>query len=168
MRASMRSRGDVPRRLRRICALNLVAVSLLLTVGETCGYSLGTCGDVDCSGTVTASDALAVLRKAVGTASVVACPSSCGSGVVLGVPTDALVVCGDFNCSASVTAGDALSLLKSAVGGAVALQCGTECPGVSTTTSTTLPQTSSSAAAVAVVNSVQASSRPRTGRPAAR
>jgi hypothetical protein len=131
-------------------------LALFLNIVPTSARALGTCGDVDCSGSVTASDALAVLKKAVSIPSVVACPSSCGSGLAVGPSTDALVVCGDFNCSASVTAGDALSLLKFAVGGAVNLQCGTECPGVSTTTSTTLPPTNNSGAAVAVVDALSA------------
>ncbi len=62
------------------------------------------CGDADGSGSLTATDALAALRTAV------------GSGVC------ALCIC-DVDASAAVTATDALSILQRAVGQSVVLTC---------------------------------------------
>ncbi len=63
------------------------------------------CGDADLNGSVQASDALRVLRNAVGQA--VACPDS---------------LC-DVDSSGAIQAGDALRVLRKAVGQAVELNC---------------------------------------------
>lgn len=63
------------------------------------------CGDADGNGTIQASDALRVLRSAVGQ------PVTCEP-----------VVC-DVNANGSVQASDALTVLKAAVGQPVVLQC---------------------------------------------
>jgi len=79
-----------------------VAVSLLVSAGV--GEAWALCGDYDDSGAVTASDALGVLRTAVGQAS---CSSySC-----------------DIDDNGAVTASDALGVLKRAVGQSVAMSC---------------------------------------------
>ena len=78
---------------------------------EECGDPVGNAGPASTSGTapatagvVTASDALFVLRAAVGGATCATC------------------VC-DVNDSGGITASDALAVLQSAVGGAVSLTC---------------------------------------------
>jgi hypothetical protein len=72
------------------------------------------CGDLDASGSISASDALRLLKNAVGTDVTLLCPS-----------LDGEIECGDLNASGSVTASDALALLKRAVGGQVELTCST-------------------------------------------
>ncbi|MCA1789330.1 MAG: hypothetical protein LC667_05565 [Thioalkalivibrio sp.] len=84
------------------------------------------CGDVDCNGKRTASDALLMLKKAVGQQASVFCPIQCQSGLFDALPVGS-EVCGDTNCNGSVTAGDALSVLKAAVGQSVGLMCGVQC-----------------------------------------
>ncbi|HET9061876.1 MAG TPA: hypothetical protein VFO62_01185, partial [Candidatus Binatia bacterium] len=146
------------------CALRrgvVVALFALLAVVASGTHperasAAGLCGDVDCSGSVSASDALALLQRAVGTISAVACPIQCSGGDVSGPLPAGLIVCGDVNCSGSVTASDALLTLKAAVGTAVPMQCGTECSGVSTTTSTTLPQSTDEESALAVIEAAGA------------
>jgi len=72
------------------------------------------CGDVDGNGAISASDALRLLKKAVGGVITLLCP-------VL----DGAIACGDFNDNGAVTASDALVLLRKAVGGQVQLACST-------------------------------------------
>ena len=81
------------------------------------------CGDVTGDGSVTATDALNVLKTAVGIVVELSCST-------------ATVVCGDVTGEGSVTATDALNILKTAVGIDVELNC------PPTTTTTTLPPAS--------------------------
>jgi hypothetical protein len=72
------------------------------------------CGDLDGNGQVSASDALRLLKSAVGTAVTLLCPVLYGE-----------IPCGDLNDNGAVTASDALVLLRKAVGGDVELACST-------------------------------------------
>src|SRR5512147_739495 len=82
----------------------LFVLALWLAVVAVPGRALAACGDFNGDGSVSATDALGVLRSAVG-----------------------LVSCDDEDCdidgNGSISATDALSTLKAAVGQDVALAC---------------------------------------------
>jgi hypothetical protein len=117
-------------RVRGVFLVGLCLV-VVLSVGAVAQVS-GECGDLDASGAVGATDALLLLKKAVGQNLDVFCPP-CPASVsrVVGVVTD---TCGDLDGSGSIGATDALLLLKRAVGQPVTLAC----PTCSSTTTTTL------------------------------
>jgi len=86
------------------------------------------CGDVNASGSVTATDALKVLQEAVGLDAGLVC--ECMEAVPMVLPGDsdapacvAVGVCGDVNASGSLTATDALRVLQEAVGPSTGLVC---------------------------------------------
>jgi hypothetical protein len=72
------------------------------------------CGDLDGNGSVAASDALRLLRRAVGTNILLLCP-------VL----DGAIECGDLDANGLVAASDALRLLRKVVGTQITLTCAT-------------------------------------------
>ncbi len=51
------------------------------------------CGDVNCSGSVTSTDALAVLRKAVGLGTALVCASGCSTTTTTTLPQDLPCAC---------------------------------------------------------------------------
>jgi hypothetical protein len=106
----------------RDLAASLLAGVLLLALPGVAGAVPAVCGDVNGSNTVTSSDALSVLKKAVGQPVMLSCPAC--PALLVGEP-----VCGDVNASGTVTSSDALSILKKAVGQPVTLTCAA-CPGV--------------------------------------
>ncbi len=118
----------LPYLARRLVVATLIA-ALGLALARTTHAQLPTlCGDLDASGTLGATDALLLLKKAVAHPVTVSCPDCTGSGG----PT----ICGDLDANGTLGATDALLLLKRAVGQAVTVQC----PGCSSgTTTTTLP-----------------------------
>ena len=101
----------------RLLAFVLVFLCALLATADA---AQELCGDLDLSGAVSASDALLLLKKAVGQNVNVSCPCDAG-------------LCGDLDASGSVAASDALLLLKKAVGQNVNVSC----PACSSTTTTT-------------------------------
>ncbi len=105
------------------------------------------CGDVNCTGTVLATDALLVLQHAVGIAVVISCRDECPLGFTttsiarfapttsttlgelgLAVPAGTTNLCADMNCDARVTATDAFLVLKKAIKQNVTLVCVEDCP----------------------------------------
>jgi hypothetical protein len=90
------------------------------------------CGDFDASGTVAATDALLVLKTAVGQPGDLACPSC--AGVAAGAAAFGTYICGDVDGSGGIAATDALRLLRYAVGEALEIYC--PCPYGGTTTTT--------------------------------
>ncbi len=86
-----------------------------------------TCGDVDCSGTLVATDALRVLSFAVGLPIDITCSPDCGVAAEEAVYPP--LACADINCDESVTATDALSVLRRAIAQPVPFQCGFACHG---------------------------------------
>lgn len=106
----------------RELASTVLAAAMLLVLPGAAAAGPAVCGDVNASGTVTSSDALSVLKKAVGQPVMLACASCPALSV-------AEPVCGDVNGSGTVTSSDALSILKKAVGQPVTLACA-DCPGV--------------------------------------
>lgn len=113
--------------------------ALLLASSPASSASPPQCGDFDSSGSVAASDALLLLRAAVGLDVVLTCPCGAASGApIAGEGGAASLVCGDVNDSGSLLASDALFLLRFAVGIDLKLVCP---PCVSTTTTTTTSTT---------------------------
>jgi hypothetical protein len=106
----------------RDLAASILVGALLLVLPGIAGAVPPVCGDVNGSSSVTSSDALSVLKAAVGQPVMLSCPAC--PALLAGEP-----VCGDVNGSGTLTSSDALSILKKAVGQPVTLTCA-ECPGV--------------------------------------
>jgi hypothetical protein len=98
-------------RLCRSLSLRFLALLVIVCASPAiAGAAQALCGDLDLSGAVSATDALLLLKKAVGQAINLSCP--CEGGL-----------CGDLDASGSVAASDALLLLKRAVGQNVTVHC---------------------------------------------
>jgi hypothetical protein len=86
----------------------VLAIAVLAMLGtRASSTSLCLCGDADCNGSVSALDALAALRSAVGLGSYCAGNCSC-----------------DTDSNREMTTSDALEILRRAVGGELAESCG--------------------------------------------
>jgi len=97
-------------------------VPLALPIGEP------VCGDVNCNTGVQASDALRILRVAVGQPVVLTCSSECDQHTDETTPRFLPpVACADVNCDDQVTASDALATLRIAVGQPLSVSCGFDC-----------------------------------------
>ena len=86
------------------------------------------CGDLDGSGTIAASDALFLLKRAVGQQVTISCPACPSLSFNTGASSqpDSFTqsqLCGDLDGSGSIAASDALVLLKRAVGQNVQISC---------------------------------------------
>lgn len=92
------------------------------------------CGDVDRNGSIASSDALRVLRLAVGIPVSVRCPCAASPATVGTGSAEIGFSCGDVNWDAAITASDARILLRISVGLPGQAHCP---PCVGTTTSTT-------------------------------
>lgn len=88
------------------------------------------CGDLDCNGSVLASDALRALRFAVSQPVVITCALECDAHVDESTErTIPATACADLNCDGSVRASDALSILRLAVAQPAERNCGFACSG---------------------------------------
>jgi hypothetical protein len=118
---------------RSIVGSTLFSITLGVTIAAIAAAQTSTvCGDLDASGAVGATDALLLLKKAVGQSLEVSCPP-CSASLV-GAASVTTQTCGDLDGSGSIGATDALLLLMSAVGQPVTLVC----PTCASTTTTTL------------------------------
>ena len=108
--------------------------SFLLTLALA-GRALALCGDVSGGEGITATDALEVLRTAVGSPGHIACPcDDCVGATVSLAPRH----CADVDGDSEISASDALTILKRAVGEDVPVSCSCEpCGGTAATTTTT-------------------------------
>jgi len=115
----------------------IATATALVPAGVAGAQAPSSCGDFDASSTVAASDALLLLKKAVGQAVTLSCPPCPAANETAGDAGshfDAAIslACGDLDGSGTVAASDALVLLKKAVGQDVSLSC----PSCTTTTTT--------------------------------
>lgn len=120
-----------------VCRIALCALPLAVAQAPPpAAAATQICGDFDGSGSVAATDALLLLKHAVGQAVSLSCPDC--STLWTRVATGEIVTaaCGDVDGSGSVAATDALRLLRHAIGQPVDVGC--PCPYPETTTTTVI------------------------------
>lgn len=118
----------------RLMPSRLLSAAAFLVLVATVPASAWECGDVDRNGIIASSDALRVLRVAVGIPLSVHCPCSAAPAIAGSGLAESGFACGDMNWDAAVTASDARILLGISVGLPGQAHCP---PCVGTTTSTT-------------------------------
>jgi len=106
-------------RVHRYIVMGLIALCLL---GRSVSLHAQVCGDHDGNGVIAATDALLVLKHAVGEPLALLCPPCPTAGTTTTTMPEA-ALCGDDDGSGAVAATDALLVLKKAVGQEVELQC---------------------------------------------